>query len=469
MNYPEYDWKQRLETLFSADIVKWPIPEIRQVLRTVCEDDAFSYAKELYSDSLKDESKEKLFKSIVILDITKGDIAGLDFSHISCSFLEEIEKYFQAIQLNVGVPDDACYSDKKQVKMLETAAASKDTFEIFNKVAPFLNYYNFAIISDCIIGPYTWLLWIIDKPFVIRYLKESDWSFKMELVLHSLKKEFNEIIPEVIDAKNQYPYLYMLKSLIADLDDGLKQRHFTMEQMPDYSDIFGSFIDRYIQSLDKIHIPFRLAISDSFNYLVGWYCSKHQETLKKYLSFLAGIQESAQEAFTHGYITHGDSNKVFDDSWMMLNSWVSHCIKSHSRANQYCGFINLFVVGLAFNISTKEEFQNKLKSLLSDVDELQYSWGERNYPAKIIVVLYFILANKKKCFSFDEIEIKEHFPLLLDRRYELIFGKNLLVSMLNLLRAPNMVDQIVLVNSSGKDKIIGFVKVGTGHNADNGN
>lgn len=459
MNYPEYDWKQRLETLFSADIVKWPIPEIRQVLRTVCEDDAFSYAKELYSDSLKDESKEKLFKSIVILDITKGDIAGLDFSHISSSFLDKIENYFMEIHLNIGVPDDACYSDKKQVKLLETAVANKETFEIFSKVAPFLDGYNFLIISDCVVGTFARFLWIIDKAFIIEYLKENDWSFKMELVLHSLRTKFNDVIQEVMEGKNQYPYLYMIKSLVVDLEDGLKQGRFSLEHIPDYSDIIGTFIDHYAQSLDKFHIPFRLAISASYNFFAGRYCSEHQETLKKYLPFLPEILENAQEAFAYGYITHGMTNKVFDDSWMILNFWVSNCIKSYSRVNQYCGFINLFIVGLAFNFSTKEEYQNRLADLLNDIDELQYAWGKRNYPAKIIVVLYFILANKKKCFSFDEAEIKEHFPILLDGRYELIFGKNLLDSMLNLLKDPDHVEQIELVDSSGRDKIMGFVKV----------
>lgn len=456
MNYLEYDWKQQLETLFSADFVKWQIPEIRQVLRTVCKADAFNYAKELYLDSLKGESKEKLFKSIVIIDITKGDIAGLDFSHISRSFLDEIEKYFLAIHLNIGVPDDACYSDKKQAKMLEAAVANKDTFEIFNKVEPFLDCYSFSIISDGIVGPYTRLLWTIDKPFVIKYLKESDWSFKMELVLHSLKKEFIEIIPNVIEAKNQYPYLYMIKSLIVDLDDGLRHGYFTIEQQPDHSDLFGTFIDRYAQSLDRLRIPFRLAISTSFNYFAGWFCSKHQETLNNYLPSLTEIQENAQEAFTYGYITHGNTNKVFDDSWMILSSWVSNCIKSHSSTRQYCGFINLLITGLAYNYTTKAEYQNRLESLLNDIDELQYSWGNRNYPAKIIVALYFILANKKKQFSFDYAEIRTHFPILLDRRYELIFGKKLLEAMLKLLKNPDTVEQIVLVNSSGREKEVRF-------------
>lgn len=120
--------------------------------------------------------------------------------------------------------------------------------------------------------------------------------------------------------------------------------------------------------------------------------------------------------------------------------------------NQYCGFINLLIVGLAYNYTTKAEYQNRLKSLLNDIDELQYSWGNRNYLAKIIVALYFILANKKKQFSFDYAEIRTHFPILLDRRYELIFGKKLLEAMLKLLKNPDTVEQIVLVNSSGREK-----------------
>jgi len=455
--YPENDWAQRIESMFNADIVKWPIPEIRQVLSTVSKDDAINYAKELYLDSLRGECKENLLKSVVIIDLVKGSFEDLDFSHISSSFIEKIENNFQAIHLNIGVPDDACYSDKKQVKTLKTAIANKDTFEIFRKVNPFLNSFNFAIISDCIIGTYARFLWIIDKPFVIEYLKEEDWSFKMELVLHALRAEFNTIIPEVIDGKNQYPYLYMIKSLIANLDDGLKHRRFTIEQLPDHSDLFGIFIDRYAQSLDRIYIPFRLAISASFNYFAGWFCSRQQETLKKYLPFLATIQENAQEAFTHGYITHGDTNKVFDDSWLILNSWVSNCIKTHSRMNQYCGFINLLIAGLAHNYTTKVEYQNRLEALLKNIDELQYSWDERNYPAKIIVALYFILANKKKRFSFDESEIRTQFPILQDRRYELIFGEKLLETMLNLLKAPDSVKQIKLAFSSGQENEVGFV------------
>ena len=456
IDYSEKEWTQRLESMFNADIVKWSFPEIRQVLSAVSKDDAINYAKELYLDSLRGECKENLLKSVVIIDIVKGSFEDLDFSHISSSFIEKIENYFQAIHLNIGVPDDACFSDKKQVKILETAIANKDSFEIFSKVDPFLNSFNFADISDCIIGTFARFLWIIDKTFVIEYLIKDDWSFKMELVLHALRAEFNTIIPEVIDGKNQYSYLYMIKFLIADLDNGLKHECFIIEQMPDHSDLFGTFIERYAQSLDKIHIPFRLAISDSFNYYAGWFCSKQQETLKKYLPFLAVLLENAQKSFAYGYITHGKTNKVFDDSWMILNSWVSNCIKSHSRMNQYCSFIDLFIMGLAYNYSTKTEYQNRLATLLNDIDELQYSWGERNYPAKIIVALYFILANKKKQFSFDESEIRMHFPILLDRRYELIFGKKLLETMLNMLKAPDSVKRIVLIDSSGLQRNIEF-------------
>ena len=455
--YSEYDWKQQLNLVFCPDITKWQFPEIRQVLSAISKGDAINYAKELYFDSLKSESKENLFKSIVIIDIATGALKDLDFSQISRTFLEKIEKYFQAIHLNIGVPDDACYSDKKQSKLLQSTVTNKDTFEIFSKVAPFLDSYNFPIISDCIVGLYARFLWIIDKGFVIEYLKECDWSFKMELVLYSLRTEFNEIIPEVIDGKNKYSYLYMIKLLIADLDDGLKRKRFTIEQLPDYSDLFGTFIDRYAQSLDRIRIPFGLAISASFNFFAGWFCSKQQETLKKYLPFLATIQENAQEAFTHGYITHAKTDKLFDDSWMILDSWVSSCIKSHSRANQYCGFIKLLIVGLAYNYTTKAEYHNRLSALLNDIDELQYSWRERNYPAKIIVVLYFISANKKKRFTFDESEIKAHFPILLDRRYELIFGKKLLETILNLLKAPDTVKQILLIDSSMKEKNVWLV------------
>ena len=454
--YPKNDWAPRLESVFDADIVKWPFPEIRQILKSVCKDDAINYAKELYLNSLNGESKEKLFKSIVIIDLVKGDFKNLDISQISCSFLEKIEKYFQAIRLNVGVPDEACYSDKKQAKLLETAVANKDVFEIFDRVEPFLNSPDFAIILDSVIGTFARFLWIIDKAFVIEYLKECDWSFKMEVVLRALRAEFNEIIPKVIDGKNQYSYHYMIKFLIADLDDRLKHGCFAIERLPDHSDLFGTFIDHCAQSLDRIRISFGLAISASFNYFAGWFCSKHQETLKKYLPFLATIQENAQEAFTHGYIAHGKTNKVFDDSWMILNSWVSNCIKSHCKANQYCGFIMLFIAGLAYNYTTKAEYQNRLVALLNDIDELQYSWCERNYPAKIIVVLYFILVNKKRRFSFDESEIRTHFPILLDRRYELIFGKTLLESLLKLLKAPDSVERIVLTESSGREKEIRF-------------
>lgn len=448
----EFDWKEQLDTLFNVGMVKWPIYKIRQVLSRVHKDDVANYAKELYQDSLRNECKDGLLKSVAIIDIT-GRIENFDFSQISRSLLDKIKECFLAIHLSVGVPDDACYSDKKQVKLLETAATNNDSFEIFSRIEPFLDSFNYAIISDSIVGVCAKFLWLTDKDFVIDYLRENEWSFKMELVLQSLRSEFDEIIPQVIDGRNQYPYLYMIKFLVADLDNGLKGGLYRLDQLPDYSDLFGGFISCYAQALDRIRIPFRLAISVSFNYFVGWACSNNRETLKNYLSFLTEVQENAQKAFADGYIIHRKTQNLTDDSWMILNSWVSNCIKSYSRANQYCGFINLFIAGLAFNFSTKVEYQNKLKSLLDEIDELQYSWGERNYPAKINVALYFILANKKKCFSFDETEIKEHFPILLDRRYELIIGKNLLISMLNLLKDPEHVEQIVLVDSSGNDKI----------------
>ena len=89
-DYPEYGWKQQLDALFNSDMVKWPISEIHQFLRGACKDDAFNYAQNLYSDSLKGKNKENLFKSVVIIDLVKGSLADLDFSQVVVLLLKKL-------------------------------------------------------------------------------------------------------------------------------------------------------------------------------------------------------------------------------------------------------------------------------------------------------------------------------------------------------------------------------------------
>lgn len=461
------EWLALIENAFDSDLAKWSYFEIRHTIKSICKgktDDETSqktqqivnYAHSLYLEAIKTENIRQLLKSLYIQNILKGTIESLDFSLISRSFLEKIRHFFDSMSLKIGEDEDIYYGDKRIISALETAAEQKDNFRIVYTLQSFYEHPFFDNLQNGLISISSQLLWHIDRDYISNFLKEEKWSFKMEGSLSSLKNEYATIIPLVIDGKNQYAYIYMIKALFNDMDQKINRKDLFLRQMPDFSTIIGEFIEHYGKCLSQKGNIFGLASSKSFNFFAGQYCSQHQNTLKEYLPLLNEVYDEAQESFCHGYLRSGDPSRVFDDSWAILTSWASARIRYFDRPNQTCGLVQLLTFGLAYNYKTKEQYLEKMHSIFNEIDDLQYTWGERNYSQKIAIALYFTLANKQTRFVLNETEIREHAPILFDRRYEQAFGKKLRETMLKVLQDPNSVENIELVDRFGNEKRLMF-------------
>lgn len=465
---PTQEWEVSIEKAFDSDLANWSYFEIRHTINSICKgktdeqtsknaQQIVNYAHNLYLEAIKAENIRPLLKSLYILNILKESFDGLDFSLISDPFLEKIRHFFSSMSLKISVDEDMYYGDKRVMDTLETEAKQQDSFRIIYTLSSFYGYPFFGNIQNGLISISSQLLWHIDRDYILNFLKKEKWSFKMEGTLSSLRNEYTTIIPLVIDGENQYAYIYMIKALFNDLDQKIKQEDLPLRQMPDFSDIIGEFIEHYGASLSKIGNTFGLTSSKSFNFFAGQYCSQHQDTLRTYLPQLNEAYDEAQEAFCHGYLRSGDPKRVFDDSWTMMNSWASARIRYFDKANQVCGLAQLFTFGLAYNYETKEKYLEKLHNLCSEIENLQYSWGERNYPQKIAPALYFTLAKKQKRFVFSEADILKYAPILFDMRYEQAFGKKIRETMLKVLQDPDSVENVELVDRFGNEKRMGFM------------
>ena len=464
---PTQEWEASIENAFDSDLAKWSYFEIRHTINSICKgkteeetsrktQQIVNYAHNLYLEAIKAENIRPLLKSLYILNILKKSFDGLDFSLISGPFLEKIRHFFSSMSLKISVDEDMYYGDKRIMDALKTEAEQQDSFRIIYTLSSFYGYPFFDNIQNGLISISSQLLWRIDRDYILNFLKEEKWSFKMEGSLSSLRNECATIIPLVIDGKNQYAYIYMINVLFNDLDQKVKREELSLRQMPDFSGIIGEFIEHYGASLSKIGNTFGLTSSKSFNFFAGQYCSQHRDTLRMYLPLLNEAYVEAQEAFCHGYLRSSDPKHIFDDSWTMMNSWASARIRYFDKANQVCGLAQLFTFGLAYNYETKEQYLEKLQNLFSEIENIQYTWDERNYPQKIVPALYFTLANKQKRFVFSEDEIHEHAPILFDKRYEQAFGKKLRETMLKVLQDPDSVESVDLVDRFGNEKRMGF-------------
>ncbi|WP_141398348.1 hypothetical protein [Fibrobacter sp. UWT3] len=241
------------------------------------------------------------------------------------------------------------------------------------------------------------------------------------------------------------------------MDCKFKQKQqFSFEDIPDYTNIFIEFTIKHNDVFQSFVRKSRLHSSPSFIYLFGWSVAKDQKILKDYLPFISFHSSNQNEAFSQGYIKHANANNIHNDSWTIINHWVSNSTKRNNPINLLSGFESLFINGLAFDFKEKHLFLNKMKELLDNIELLQYSWNNRNYREVFSIVFYLALANKQKKFQFSDDEMQKHFAVLYDKRYEVLFGHYIIEVITQMLKKPEDVKQITFKDSSYSDCTLNF-------------
>lgn len=415
------------------------------------------YSIELFDNSLEHEDVKQLLMAASVSESASDSFSFLNLSKIEHSFQEKIKSTFIKMSFDITVPEDACYSDIQTSSYLKDSIAQKDFISIIIHLEPYYGNRTFIDSMNGVGNFFCRLLWDIDKDFLIQYITKNEWSFKTELVLFTLRNHSAEIIPHLMQEQNLYPLFRLLMSLIDNLDCKFKQKQqFSFEDIPDYTNIFIEFTIKHNDVFQSFVRKSRLHSSLSFIYLFGWSVAKDQKILKDYLPFISFHSSNQNEAFSQGYIKHANANNIHNDSWTIINHWVSNSTKRNNPINLLSGFESLFINGLAFDFKEKHLFLNKMKKLLDNIELLQYSWNNRNYREVFSIVFYLALANKQKKFQFSDDEMQKHFAVLYDKRYEVLFGHYIIEVITQMLKKPEDVKQITFKDSSYYDCTLNF-------------
>lgn len=413
------------------------------------------YSIQLFNNSLKQENLKILLTSVILFDCTNKDISHLNFSNITLSFQEKIRTFWAKLSFDIIIPDTS-YSDRQFLNHLKQTINEKDYLNLLSNLEILYNNRTFIKSLNNIGNICCRLVWQTDKALLINFLLENDWSFKIELFLYSLKDYAEEIIPHVMDKRNTYPLFRLLIFLIQKLDENLKDWHNPYDSIPDYTDIITNFVTLHKDIFKDFSHKSRLKNSKSFNYLLGWSTAKNPNLLKEYLSIISEYSQETNEAFCIGYINHANASHICSDSWAILSYWVSNFVKSYNAVNTISGFEYIFINGLAFDYTQKDQYALKLGDFFDNIDQLQYSWEEQNYTSYATIAFYFALANKQKRFHFNDTEIQAHFPILNDKRYQILLGHHTIEIIYQILKEPENTKQILFKKSDGSEILLNF-------------
>ena len=396
-------------------------------------------ARLLYDDAVRNTKNNGLLTSLVIFDYLNKNVPISPTDFINNNLVAKIELLFDHIKLNINIPDWAPYSDKKCMEKVNAAAQSKNYISIVQELQPF---YNGSVFDDCRGSIIIKCLWAIDKRKIIDYLNNNDWTFKMELVLFSLKEDAKDIIQQTLHSNSRYPAVRAMGFFI-DLLEKKDFRKETKDEILIYCEMIKDFVYSYCDALNGLKILLGISISKNFNYLAGLCATIYNDFLPKYLPLIKDLSDNAREFFSYGYLRNANEDAIARDSWIIMNYWRDSSISVHDSVNKFNGLEQLLILGLCVGVSSKKQYLMKLKEFASNIIMEQHKWGEHVLQKDLYLMFCLILANKRKKYLFTEEEVLLELPILFDKRYEIKFGNYIFDIMKRLLINPDDVHEII--------------------------
>ena len=403
----------------------------------------FEVGKKIFEEALETDELVKLMIVLCIYDFCNFKI-NYSLLESKSKLLEKMKNAFSSIKLDVQIPKDAPYNEKKLHEILIEAEKTENIKQRFEVMETLRNHSNTFDRMD-----FTWvlfirLLWIVDRKTILETLPYKN-TVTMEFILFSLDLMLEDFCNEKIE--NEYLEIRIASLLSYRIENKyLRNSNNDFSKLPDLSDYYYNLFslrgNTIVDNKDKFHFLHL----NSLSYYVGCICAKQVQLCKYFLDFNNFSFDQAGQAFSKGFLDNcNDDNLLLDIGEKILNKVLETQIKSYSTFNEYYGFLDLFInyhVALSF---TKDIFLEKINELNTTISTIHNSWDFSNITKNWFLLWLLILSNKIYRYHFSIQEIEKNASNLFDKRNLLALdvAENVFENMVALLKTPEKVTEII--------------------------
>lgn len=390
-------------------------------------------AYELYNQSVKEESIDKMIASIHILSFFSQDFTVLDITLISENFKTKICKLLDSLNIHISIPQDAPYNEKKLLEIFNNAKANNDYTTVLG-IMDNLKYHSNAF--DSIETSWKSIIRFIEYLDIAYILKVLDYDTnfeKLETIFSSI--DISNYFLYFTSFKNYYVMLRFIKYFFEFLDHQFDKKNLI--NMPDYTNLVYSMLRRNDFDFSKYIEILRLQYSSTYNYICGWISSIDISFIDDYLKVVS-FQIEETESFSMGFIHHcSDDIDKINGIKKIEEFFFNHEIKEYTNINWDTGYIELFTYYYAKKLSSRTLYLNELKRLSDTIITLQNSWDFSKIMNNWIELLYISMSNIYTNYRFSKKELESNLPILFDKRNELKVESKTMDVIVKLLENPN--------------------------------
>lgn len=405
--------------------------------------EVFDVGKKIFEEALETDELIKLMIALCIYDFCNFKI---NYSLLENKFelLKKMKNAFSSINLDVQIPKNAPYNEKKLQEILIEAEKTENIKQRFEVMETLRNHSHTFDKMD-----FTWvlfirLLWIIDRKTILETLQYKN-TITMEFILFSLDLMLEDFCNEKIE--NEYLEMRIASLLSYHIEyKFLRNSNNDFSKLPDFSDYYYNLFSLRGNAIVKNKDTFHFLHLNSVSYYVGCICAKKVQLCNYFLAFNNFSFDQAGQAFSKGFLDNcNDNNLLLDIGKRILDKVLETEIKSYSTFNEYYGFLDLFLnyyVALGF---TKDIFLEKINELNIMISTIHNSWEFSDITKKWFLLWLLILSNKIYKYKFSVQEIKKKASNLFDRRNALALdvAENVFENMIALLESPENVTEII--------------------------
>lgn len=401
--------------------------------------ECISLAIYFYNDFIKTFDILKLFFAIKIVTYFSQNFDLLDTSLLTAKHTDKINKLLDDMNFNIQVPKNAPYNERKLHSLFIEAVEKKDFHGILGIMDNLSHHSNIFSKLNSTWGIFIQWIWFYDKAIVLNFLSKTQNFMNIEFVFQTLKNDIFAVLSHLDNQTNCYALLRGASILFEELEHTLNASNNEFETIPDYSDFLINSLNEHQQEFRKYMQLLRISHLKTYNFTMGIVLAKNKNFLPFYIDFINTSIEPSY-AFSKGFLQNcADSETVVQVSEKIMHHFLENDVKYFDPINKDSGYIGLFINSIAITTASENKYLEKLKDISNEIRFMENSWCHEKITIKWVCLFYHVLANEILKYSFAEDRIRKTIPLLYDKRYELIYDKNAIDTMKNILLDPKII------------------------------
>ena len=406
-------------------------------------DELFEVGKKIFEEALESDELVKLMIALCIYDFCNFKI-NYSILESKSELLKKMKNAFSSIKLDVQIPMNAPYNEKKLHEILIEAEKTENIKQRFEVMETLRYHSNTFDKMD-----FTWvlfirLLWIVERKSILEILAYKN-TVTIEFILFSLDLMLEDFCNEKIE--NEYLEIRIASLLSYRIESKyLQNSNNDFSKLPDFSDyyynLFSSRGNTIVENKDTFHFLHLTSLS----YYMGCICAKKIQLCNYFIKFNNFSFDQTGQAFSKGFLdNYNDDKLLLDIGEKILNNVLNTEIKCYSTFNEYFGFLDLFINYHAALRFTKDIYLEKINDLNTTITSIQNSWDFSNITKKWFLLWLLILSNKIYKYKFSIQEIKKNASNLFDKRnlLSLDVSESIFANMVTLLESPENVKEII--------------------------